>query len=73
MTKEVYYAAAPHQCDICENKIKNVMYDAPTKMGPWANMCLSCWVRHRRYPTLGTGRGQMYEKQPDGRWLKVSG
>ena len=21
----------------------------------------------------GTGRGQMYQKQPDGRWLKIAG
>lgn len=23
--------------------------------------------------TLGTGRGQRYKKQPDGKWLKVEG
>jgi len=49
-----------------------VMYDAKTKMGPWANMSEVSWKQHG-IGMLGTGYGQKYEKQVDGRWLKVEG
>jgi hypothetical protein len=45
--------------------------DGRTQMGPWANMCITC---HRRHGVgLGTGKGQRYTRQADGRWLKTGG
>jgi len=51
-----------------------LMYDAPTVYrGKWANMSHKSWLRYGATDQLGTGLGQKYEKQPDGRWLKVEG
>lgn len=52
---------------------ENEMFDAPTSNGLWANMTRESWERHRKTARLGLGYGQRYEKQPDGRWLKVEG
>jgi hypothetical protein len=49
-----------------------VMYDAKTRMGPWANMTEESFKQHG-YGKLGLGLGQKYAKQADGRWLKVAG
>jgi hypothetical protein len=45
--------------------------DGATAMGPWAIMAPRSFRQYGR--GLGTGRGQRYEKQADGRWLKVEG
>lgn len=45
--------------------------DGKTQGGPWGNMCMAC---HARYGVgLGTGSGQHYRRQTDGKWLKVAG
>jgi hypothetical protein len=46
--------------------------DGMTAMGPWAIMSLGSWRLHGS-PRLGTGWGQRYKRQADGRWLKVEG
>jgi hypothetical protein len=51
--------------------ITDEFIDGATLQGPWAIMAPSTWKRHGR--GLGSGRGQRYEKQTDGRWLKVEG
>jgi hypothetical protein len=51
---------------------KDVMYDGRTNVGPWANMAEQSW-RIYGIGKLGTGYGQKYKKQADGRWLKVEG
>lgn len=50
-----------------------VMYDAsiPTYRGQWGNICHACFVEHGC--SLGTGKGQRYELQPDNKWLKTGG
>ena len=59
------------KCDVCKAKIRNAFVDGKMEGGPWAIMCASC---HRIYGVgLGTGRGQRFEKQEDGRWLKTEG
>lgn len=66
-----WMGTAPCNCDICTLTLRSVFVDGATRQGPWANMCMSC---HRIYGHgLGTGRGQQYEKQQDGRWLKTAG
>jgi hypothetical protein len=52
--------------------IANVMIDGKTKHGPWAIMTPTSWRQHG-VGKLGTGYGQKYEKQADGRFLKVEG
>lgn len=63
--------AAPAQCDICQEAITDTFVDGKTMMGPWANMCLICHRQEGR--GLGMGCGQKYQKQADGRWLKIGG
>ena len=58
-----------HKCDIC-GVTPDVIYDAPTKRGPWAWMCLTCWRANRRHQFLGTGAGQSFENKPLGKKLE---
>jgi len=61
----------PEHCDLCADPIRNVFIDGKTFKGPWATMDEKC---HRNFGVgLGTGKGQKYEKQADGSWLKVEG
>jgi hypothetical protein len=47
------------------------MYDASIGGGPWGNICKKCFKAFGC--KLGTGYGQEYKLQSDGRWLKVGG
>ena len=51
--------------------ITTTFVDGATKRGPWAIMSPASHVLHG--VGLGTGRGQKYEKQDKGVWLKVEG
>ena len=64
---------APTNCDVCETKITIKFYDAKTNIGPWASMCPSCHNLGPGLGRLGTGLGQEYTKQPDGKFLKTGG
>jgi len=71
-TKAKYWAGrAPTHCDISRKPITDCFIDGATIHGPWANMHPDTHKTHGR--GLGTGRGQKYKKQLDGRWLKVEG
>lgn len=72
MAKEVFWCGpAPAKCDISGRDITNEFIDGATTMGPWANMHPEA---HQLYGRgLGTGKGQRYQKQADGRWKKVEG
>jgi hypothetical protein len=68
----VYWISEPpDRCDICGKLIHFTFIDGATSRGPWANMDLACHRMHGR--GIGPGRGQMYRRQDDGRWLKVEG
>jgi hypothetical protein len=61
----------PQHCDLCDSTIKTVFVDGKTKSGPWGCLCSAC---HRAHGYgLGTGLGQEYKKQKDGRWKKTQG
>lgn len=49
--------------------IVDTFIDGKTTMGPWANMNPDSFKQHG--VGLGIGKGQMYRKQPDGKWKKV--
>ena len=72
MSEKVYWLSPLGGFDDFDRPYKNVMYDAKTKFGPWANMTEESFREHG-YGVLGLGKGQKYEKQSDGRWLKVEG
>lgn len=61
----------PEKCDICERPIKKEFIDGATMQGPWAIMCSMC---HRMYGLgIGTGKGQLFQKQKDSSFKKVDG
>jgi hypothetical protein len=71
MGAKKYWMGYPGDCNVCCVEFKEHFIDGSTVFGPWANMCPDCHSRHG--VGLGTGRGQKYEKQEDGRWLKIAG
>jgi hypothetical protein len=70
--KTVYWVGAVGEFDDFGCRISDEFIDGKTIMGPWANMSPVSW-RQNGIGRLGTGYGQRYKKQPDGKWLKVEG
>ncbi len=71
MTKKVYWSSPVGIEADFGDTLETTIIDGVTIHGPWALMTP---FNHRRYGQgLGTGRGQKYEKQEDGKWLKVEG
>lgn len=70
MIKKYYLGVVPANCQLCQQPMGDVMLDATTNIG-WAYMCQACHLKYGR--GLGVGKGQQYEKQTDGRWLKTGG
>jgi len=64
--------SAPSECQLCHEAITDSFIDGRTIQGPWGYMCLRC---HREHGVgLGTGKGQMYEKQAEtGNFIKTQG
>lgn len=63
----------PVTCDMCGEPFAGRKFvDGATKpKGRWGIMGLGC---HRVHGLgLGTGKGQLYERQDDGRYLKIEG
>ena len=72
MPKQVTYINPPKVCDVCHGPFtENIMYDAATYHGPWANMCMHCF--NEIGVGLGTGLGQKYEQNDQGQWVKTAG
>lgn len=66
-----WMGSTPEACDLCHQPFGNKMIDGKTRFGPWGNMCPSCYKKYG--VGLGLGRGQEYERQKNGKWLKVAG
>ncbi len=78
MTTVYWLSPVPGFCETCNSPIRDKFYDAPTRNaqgrpGPWACMCPSCFTLGSGFRKLGSGYGQEYTKQPDGKWLKTGG
>lgn len=72
--KDVFWVSpAPKKCVICNAPITKKFYDGATTSGPWACMCPSCFYLGPGLGKLGTGLGQEFTKQADGRWKKTGG
>lgn len=82
MPRPRYWTGAPpEQCELIgylppaarhdDITKKGEFVDGKTTMGPWANMCPRCAKRYGA--GLGTGLGQRFTRQADGRWLKTAG
>lgn len=70
--RAVYWTGMLKEVDDYGDRYKGVMIDGKTMEGPWANMTERSWRGHG-CGRLGTGFGQKYKKQADGRWLKIEG
>lgn len=74
MSNKVYWLSpVPSNCQTCAAGIGEVFFDAKTQFGPWACLCPTCQEFGPGLGQVGTGRGQKYEKQKDGKWLKTEG
>ena len=71
MSRQITYAHTPKECDICHTPIVDTFVDGKTVYGPWANMCIPCHIDVGC--GLGTGRGQRYVKDNEGKFVKVEG
>lgn len=69
---QVYWQSPVLEQDDFGQPITDSFYDAKTVYGPWATMSPLSFETHGD-GRLGTGRGQRYQRQPDGRYLKVEG
>lgn len=72
MTKQkMWMGNPPKACDICTTAFTTCFIDGKTTSGPWANMCVGCHKRHGC--GLGLGKGQRYDKNAEGQWIKAGG
>lgn len=69
---QVYWSGYVPDKDDFGQPINDEFIDGRTVGGPWATMTPASWERFG-VGRLGTGCGQRYERQADGRWLKVEG
>ena len=59
-------------CDLCNRKELEEYFDAATKMGPWGNLCPTCFKSFGL--GLGTVREQQYRWNGDlGHYTKIAG
>lgn len=67
----VYWSGpAPVVCDHCDRPISGAFIDGRTKFGLWASLCNGC---HQEVGIgVGPAKGQRFERQANGAWLKVA-
>jgi hypothetical protein len=70
MTKK-YWLGRPPKVDDFGKTIYDIFIDGKTARGPWAFMTPLSFQFFGI--GLGTGLGQKYKKQNDGKWLKIEG
>ena len=73
MSDKYWCSPAPRTCDVCDGDLVGTFYDAKTAYGHWGCLCGRCFTHGPGLGKLGTGLGQRYEKQADGKWLKTGG
>lgn len=71
MSAPVYWSGKIGPADDFKRTLFFEFIDGRTRMGPWAIMSPRSFAQYG--VGLGTGRGQRYKRQDDGRWLKVEG
>jgi hypothetical protein len=71
-TKKVFWhSKVPSRCQISSMEITDSFVDGRTASGHWAIMHPDAYAI-LGHP-FGTGFSQLYKKQGDGSWLKISG
>jgi len=71
MIKHYWCGPVPAVCEISGKPFNGVMYDASVPGLGWAHICYDTFKQYSC--KVGSGMGQKYRKQDDGRWLKVEG
>jgi len=71
-TAKKYWMGNVQKQDDFGDEIVDVFIDGKTNQGPWGFMTPESWKKHG-VGKLGTGFGQKYKKQDDGKWLKIEG
>lgn len=69
--KAIYWNAPVPQRDFAGDEICEIFIDGKTRLGPWGLMTPKTFTRYGL--GFGVGRGQMYIKQSDGRWMQDDG
>lgn len=67
----VKYTNPPGACNLCGKNFNGVMFDARMQTGSWGNFCQRCF--DELCIGLGTGRGQKYEMDEQGIFIKIEG
>ncbi len=68
-----WLSPVPTGCGLCKNPILTEFVDGSLKDGiGWGCFCPTCWKIYG-HKELGPGLGQRYQRQEDGKWLKVGG
>ena len=71
MAEKYWLSDPPDKCDVGGEAITTTFIDGKSKFGPWGFMCPICFALDGI--GLGVGRGQKYELQDNGKWLKTEG
>jgi hypothetical protein len=71
LPKVYWLSEVPAGCQLSGKPFNGVMYDANLPGIGWGLWCYEAFEYHGG--KLGTGFGQKYRRQDDGRWLKVAG
>lgn len=67
-----YMGTVPANCNLCGADIEDKFYDAfIPAYGQWGDVCPECFKRERC--ATGTGAGQEYSKNADGKFVKTAG
>ena len=63
----------PEKCDVCGGGLsgRSFFVDGRVADGDWRDMCSQCFFL--KGGRIGPGKGQLYQRQTDGRWLLVAG
>ena len=69
--KKYWMSPIPIHDDFGEELV-DIFIDGKTKFGPWGIMTPNNYKKFG-IGVLGLGFGQKYQKQPDGKWLKIEG
>ena len=72
MTARYWTGPVPPRCQFSDQPIRTLFVNGYVpKLGIW--MILAPGTFRALGGTLGLGRGQLYEKQPNGDWKKIDG
>lgn len=66
---EIWSGDDPTICQICLDEITEAFVDGKTRNGSWAILCPICALLEGCQ--LGLGKGQLYELQENGPYIKI--